>query len=779
MALEQQHGDSAPVTELKVKHPGATSKEWDSLLQSEWPLTEILPVVCDASIEVHPTSVLPRSSIGKIPTDISGDYVVGIPGWPGIELRNMEERIKRYRQHSAIGFGIRTNKIHFIDVDIDTYEEAEKVRKAISSELGEEFPYRGRAGSTRFAVPIRISGPSSLRKSAIKIPDAGAVEFLCNGNFIVLAGEHVKSGERYFWDNGKQPIPSLSEPEFVALCSRIAEAFGITWSASRRGADAVEVSGEDMDPSDPVVMFVRDFHLKPGGRVLPHIMDIVCPFADTHSSAGGISDTSLVSTHDGEPYVKCMHAHCADRSQAEFLTEMGYYESDAYAEHLRQISDRLDSDDRVTYEFRIPRLTRQQVLQGFGIKGLPGLSYYIGKNDESTLMNLMCNPPILGLDIRHDTFTGHVCAYTRRGEEIPYGSGLTRAVHAAVESAMGDDAPGVKVVEKAIDGLQRYRGFDSALQWADGLSWDGVPRIGRFFTDYVPVDVEPAHAEAAAWYWWLSAAGRLLNVADGVKADVLITLKGKQGARKSTLVECLAPEVFVTRFKPEVVPTKQSFEDRYRRMRGKLVVEIEDYKGESRNETVQNMEKAFISSRYDSWVEKYLTTETRRVRRCMFMATANRFHLYDPTGSRRHCLLNLKPGTIDTEAVLRVRDQLWAEAIRRYSENPASQVHAHINIEKFSEVTIEKSYVSTNEDAAAQEVHMSRIVEQHLHMYGDSTETRLASAIAIDLGLRGPEGADQAGRMVTDFMAKHGIKRDPHGRLSNETMLQMAAADLL
>ena len=777
--LENQQGEMTPITELKVRHPGATSKEWDGLLTSEWPLTEILPVVCDTSIEIHPTSILSRASMGRVPTDISGGYIVGIPGWPGIDIRNAEDRIKRYRQNSAIGFGIRTNKIHFIDVDIDTPEEAEKVRRILAAELGEAFPYRGRSGSPRFAAPIRISGPSSLRKSAIKIPDAGAVEFLCNGSFIILAGEHVKSGERYNWVDNGQPIPSLSEHDFVGLCSRIAEAFGVEWSANRRGADAVEVSGEDMDPANPIVAFIRDFHLKPGGRVLPHIMDIICPFADTHTSTGGVSDTSLVSTEKGEPYVKCMHAHCADRSQAEFLTEMGYYDSDAYAEYLRQVSSKLESNDKITYEFRIPRLTRAQVLQGFGIKGLPGLSYYIGKDDESALMNLLCNPPVLGLDIRHDTFTGYVCGYTRRGEEIPYGPALTRAVHAAVEAAMGEDAPGIKTVEKAIDGLQRYRGFDSALQWADGLKWDGVPRVGKFFTDYVPVSASVEHAEAAAWYWWLSAAGRLLNVADGVKADVLITLKGKQGARKSTLVECLAPEIFVTRFKPEVVPTKQSFEDRYRRMRGKLVVEIEDYKGESRNETVQNMEKAFISSRYDSWVEKYLTTETRRVRRCMFMATANRFHLYDPTGSRRHCLLDLKPGKLDTEAVLRVRDQLWAEAIQRYSENPASQAHAHMSIEKFSDITAQKAYVSSNEDAGAQEAHISRIVGQHLQIHKESTEIRLAMAIVAELGLRGPEGMDQAGRMVTDFMAKHRISRDRTGRLSNETLIEMATADMI
>jgi len=125
---------------------------------------------------------------------------------------------------------------------------------------------------------------SSLRKSVIKIPNTGAVEFLCNGNFIVMAGMHTKSGERYHWVDESSKIPSMTEQEFVTLCTKIAESFGLEWAPSRRGADAVEVSAEDMDPSDPVVAFVRDFHLKPGGRVLPHIMDIVCPFADTHTS---------------------------------------------------------------------------------------------------------------------------------------------------------------------------------------------------------------------------------------------------------------------------------------------------------------------------------------------------------------------------------------------------------------------------------------------------------------------------------------------------------------
>ena len=52
-------------------------------------------------------------------------------------------------------------------------------------------------------------------------------------------------------------------------------------------------------------------------------------------------------------------------------------------------------------------------------------------------------------------------------------------------------------------------------------------------------------------------------------------------------------------------------------------------------------------------------------------------------------------------------------------------------------------------------------------------------AIVAELGLRGPEGMDQAGRMVTDFMAKHRISRDRTGRLSNETLIEMATADMI
>lgn len=143
--------------------------------------------------------------------------------------------------------------------------------------------------------------------------------------------------------------------------------------------------------------------------------------------------------------------------------------------------------------------------------------------------------------------------------------------------------------------------------------------------------------------------------AEIIKADIVIVLVGRQGARKSTLVRALAPRDDLA---GEIsLETRDS--DLARQVRGKVVIEIPELVGMSKKDVAAV--KYWISLDRDAYIPKYQERETVSPRRCIFIMTTNdRSFLSDTTGNRRYGVVEV--GQIDIEAVRRDSLQLWAQA---------------------------------------------------------------------------------------------------------------------
>ncbi|MCM2575077.1 PriCT-2 domain-containing protein [Achromobacter xylosoxidans] len=194
--------------------------------------------------------------------------------------------------------------------------------------------------------------------------------------------------------------------------------------------------------------------------------------------------------------------------------------------------------------------------------------------------------------------------------------------------------------------------FDSAIIWARGLKWDGVPRVEQFLERYCGVKATP-YARAVSRYMWSALAGRALE--PGAKADMVPVLIGPQGARKSSGVAAMVPW-------PELF-AEMDLADRdaeaSRRMRGRLVIELAELKGLYSRDA--EAIKAFISRRHEEWRPLYKEFNTIFPRRNLFIGTANVGEfLSDDTGERRW-LPVVVGGLVDVEAIERDRLQLWAE----------------------------------------------------------------------------------------------------------------------
>jgi predicted P-loop ATPase len=208
-----------------------------------------------------------------------------------------------------------------------------------------------------------------------------------------------------------------------------------------------------------------------------------------------------------------------------------------------------------------------------------------------------------------------------------------------------------------------------------GLVWDGVARIERFLITYFGTADTP-YMRAIAMYLWTAMAGRVLQ--PGVKADMVPVAVGPQGSRKSSAVAAMSPSIdFVGNADLSTPP-----DDLARRMRGKLLIELDELKGLSAREAEHI--KSFITRTHEEWTPKFVELCTRYARRCVFIGTSNKDDfLADETGNRRW--LPFRSGLCDPDGIALARDQLWAEArdlfklkgvLHRDAENLARVEHS-------------------------------------------------------------------------------------------------------
>lgn len=219
---------------------------------------------------------------------------------------------------------------------------------------------------------------------------------------------------------------------------------------------------------------------------------------------------------------------------------------------------------------------------------------------------------------------------------------------------------GREMIRDAVGLVAEENRFDSAIAWLKSLPTTGGKRCETFLSTYCGVE-DTSYHRAVSLYLWSSLAGRVLT--PGVQADMAVILVGNQGMHKSTFAKALAPQI--DHF------TEISLDERdvdlSRKMRGTLVAEISELRG------LQNREleaiKSFITRTHEEWTPKFKEFSTKFPRRLVFIGTTNQDEfLADDTGNRRFLPVTVGK-KIDTLAVRRDLNELWAEARDLYLKN--------------------------------------------------------------------------------------------------------------
>ncbi len=287
-----------------------------------------------------------------------------------------------------------------------------------------------------------------------------------------------------------------------------------------------------------------------------------------------------------------------------------------------------------------------------------------------TFLNVVEAVKGLGVNPAYDEFSDLIVLKGSLGvirtlypdQDAVWGDALLHTIRRTITEEYDID-PSLDKTKEACVALALEKRFNPIEDWLRALGWDGIPRVDKWAHTHI----------GAADNDYTSAVGRLLltgavarALVPGIKFDTMVVLEGPQGSFKSSLLGVLGGKYTL-----EGLPNK-SIGDRdvVASMIGRWYVEIAEL-ANMRAADVESM-KMFMSTTKDRARLAYAHTMQDYPRRCIIVGTTNdNTYLVDTTGNRRY--LPLRIGRILLDLVIQDRDQLFAEALHLWEEDPTPE----------------------------------------------------------------------------------------------------------
>lgn len=212
----------------------------------------------------------------------------------------------------------------------------------------------------------------------------------------------------------------------------------------------------------------------------------------------------------------------------------------------------------------------------------------------------------------------------------------------------------------------RKNPFHPVRSYLESLRWDGVERINNWLSAYMGAEDTP-YIRAVGTLLLIAAVRRIRSPGSEFH-EIVILVSPTQGIGKSNAVRALAVrKEWFTDSLPLDADDKQVIET----LSGKWIVEAAELSG-IRGKAIEHL-KAFLGREIDRARLAWGRIEVEAPRQCVFIGTTNSTQfLFDSSGNRRFWPVLV--GEIDVEAIVRDRDQLWAEASVREAAGESSRL---------------------------------------------------------------------------------------------------------
>ena len=215
------------------------------------------------------------------------------------------------------------------------------------------------------------------------------------------------------------------------------------------------------------------------------------------------------------------------------------------------------------------------------------------------------------------------------------------------------------VMHQAVDIRADERRFHPVKDYLNGLVWDGTSRIPTLFPAYFGAD-DNDYATAIGTMFMVGMVARILDPAARRPHG------RARGSARYAQIDGL-PDIG-RRFLLRQPSGRGRRKDVAQHIRGKWLIEVSEMHAMNRAETTPL--KAFITRQVERYRPSYGRKEVIEPRQCVFIGTTNRdTYLRDETGGRR--FWPIKAGLINANALIRDRDQLFAEAVHSYRNGTA------------------------------------------------------------------------------------------------------------
>ena len=270
------------------------------------------------------------------------------------------------------------------------------------------------------------------------------------------------------------------------------------------------------------------------------------------------------------------------------------------------------------------------------------------KNLRNLMLHLQ-NIAGLGKTIKFNDFTGRVewRGVPLKDEDIV--DIRLMLEDAQFEAQVSDVLPAV--IRHAHDNI-----YDPVRDYLDGVIWDKKPRLDTWLVDYMGAPDHPIISIFGSKFM-IGAVARVYQ--PGCQMDNALVFEGKQGVGKTMAISALFGRDYMISSIPDFKSKEASIA-----LQGRWVAEIAELA--ALKKTGITDVKKFMTETVDQYRPPYGKGMIDRARRCVFIGTTNEDkYLQDSSGNRR--LWPVPCGKVDIPAITRDRDQLWAEAVARYS----------------------------------------------------------------------------------------------------------------